>query len=279
MILSYRSVKATRALGILSIAAILGMAAPAWGHHLEKHFMVNAHPVVIVHNSSGTVTVKSWTRHEVQVLADHGSKLVEVDATQKGNLVYLLTHLLSENVNPEDLRADYEVTVPEDTELQIHNDAGSVAIVKVVGDTTVETYTAGVVLHDVAGYLTVKTISGSVECVRCVGRTQISSFSGNLHLEEGRSSSVRAETSNGNIYRLKNYSGVIEMRFSPSDSFSLSATSLRGKVNSEAQLAPPDHLLRRTPMGARSMFGNLNRGSAQVELSSFNGTINIRKRE
>jgi DUF4097 and DUF4098 domain-containing protein YvlB len=279
-----------RTLGILSIAAMLSVATPAWAHHLEKHFAVRPHPVIIIHNPSGTITVQSWQRAEVQVMADHASRLVEVDATQKGNLVDMMTHLLSENVSPEDLRADYQITVPEDSELQIHNDAGSVAIFNVVGDTTVDTYTAGVVVHDVAGYLTVRTVSGSVECVRCAGRTLMTSFSGNLHLAEGRSTTVRAATTSGNIffdneflpsgtYELKNYSGTIEMRFSPGDSFALGATSRFGKVNSEARLMPPDHSQHRAPSGSRSMFGTFNQGTAHVELLSFNGTINIRKRE
>ena len=43
------------------------------------------------------------------------------------------------------------------------------------------------------------------------------------------------------MYLLKNYSGVIEVRFSPGDSFDLSATSLKGKVNNEANLTPSAH--------------------------------------
>ncbi len=100
---------------------------------------------------------------------------------------------------------------------------------------------------------------------------------------------VRAQTSNGNIvfngeflpkgtYRLKNYSGVIEVHFSPGDSFNLSASSLKGKVNNEARLDPPSHR-HFLPKFGNALFGTFNSGRAKVELSSFNGTINIMKRD
>jgi len=79
---------------------------------------------------------------------------------------------------------------------------------------------AGVDLEDSAGYLTVKTVGGAFQCVRCAGRLEVSSISGSFKLIDMRSYNVRAQTSTGNIlftgsflpnanYRLKNYSGVI----------------------------------------------------------------------
>ncbi|MGC1583167.1 MAG: hypothetical protein WA766_16915, partial [Candidatus Acidiferrales bacterium] len=80
-------------------------------------------------------------------------------------------------------------------------------------------------------------------------------------------------------YRLKNYSGLIEVRFSPADSFDLSATSVRGKVDSQANLAPPPHSRAYESKFSHSLFGVLNQGKAKVELVSFDGTINIHKRD
>ena len=81
------------------------------------------------------------------------------------------------------------------------------------------------------------------------------------------------------LYVMKNYSGVIEVRFSPADSFDLSATSLQGRVFNEANLIPPAHNTHTSPRFARSLFGSVNQGRAKVEVTSFSGTINIRKRE
>jgi hypothetical protein len=156
---------------------------------------------------------------------------------------------------------------------------------------SVETVAAGVALQDVAGYLTVKTVGGSFECLRCAGRIDVSSISGNFKLVDTRSKHVHAQTSTGNIlfageflpdgdYRLRNYSGVIELRYAPGDSFDLSATSLKGRVNNQARLIPPSHSFRADLRGGNALFGTYNTaGHARVDLTSFDGTINIVKRD
>jgi DUF4097 and DUF4098 domain-containing protein YvlB len=275
------------AVGLITAGLLLfGAAAPA--HTLEKHFKVEPRAVITIHNPNGNVTVKAWTKHEVMVVANHVSDKVEVDAEQTGNRVDLRTQQLADSVAPDDLRADYEVSVPEDAELQIHDDSGAVSVANVLGDMNVETVAAGVALEDAAGYLTVKTVGGAFQCTRCAGRLEVSSISGSFRLLEVRSYHVRAQTSTGNIlfdgeflpngiYQLKNYSGVIEVRFSPGDSFDLNAKSLKGTVNNEAKLTPPAHP-QHLPSKFGYALGTFNAGRAKVELTSFDGTINVRKR-
>jgi DUF4097 and DUF4098 domain-containing protein YvlB len=251
---------------------------------------VDARPVITIHNPNGLITVKAWTKSEVMVISTLASEQVAVDAEQMGNRVDVSTHGLSDSLGPDDMRADFQINVPEDAELQIHNDSGSVSVANVMGDMNVETVAAGVDLEDAAGYLTVKTVGGSFQCVRCAGRIEVSSISGNFRLIDLRSYHVWAQTSTGNIlfsgeflpngtYSLKNYSGVIEVRFSPADSFDMSATSLKGKVNNEAKLTPPTHQHHFVPKWGNALFGTFNQGRAKVELTSFDGTINILKRD
>jgi DUF4097 and DUF4098 domain-containing protein YvlB len=278
------------ATGALLPGFLLLGALPAYAHHLEKHFKVDAQPLITINNPNGKIVVRAWTKQEVMVSADHASDAVEVDAQQTGNRIDLLTHQLSDTVSPEDMQADFTLNVPEDAELQIRNDAGEVNVTNVLGDMNVETVAAGVDLEDAAGYLTVKTVGGSFECLRCAGSVEASSISGTFRLLDLRSYHVRAQTSSGNIlftgeflpngdYKLKNYSGTIEVRFKPGDSFDLSATSLKGKVNNQAILTPPDHQQHFMSRFGNSLFGTFNAGRAKVELSSFNGTINILKHD
>lgn len=277
--------------GLLVPGLLLFSAAPVFAQRLEKHFKVEARPVVTIHNPNGAVTVKAWTKSEVLVIATLGSGRVDVDAEQNGNRVDVMTRQIGDNVAPDDLRADYQINVPQDAELQIHNDSGAVSVANVLGDMNVETIAAGVDLQDAAGYLTVATVGGSFQCMRCAGRIEVNSISGSFRLMDTRSYHVRAQTSTGNIlfsgeflpngsYRLKNYSGVIELRFLPGDSFDVSATSLKGKVNNQAKLTPPSHAYQSTPKYGDALFGSFNGGGhAKVELTSFDGTINIVKRD
>ncbi len=284
--LPYRTSLAAWAAGA---ALLLCLPATAAAHHIEKHFAVAEKPVVILHNPNGFITVKSWPKREVLVSADHAGNKVEVDALQNGNRIEVVTHLLSENISPNELRADYEISVPDDAQLQIHNDAGTVVVTDVMGDTAVETVAAGVQLENAGGYLTVSTAGGSFDCVRCYGRVEARSISGNLRAFDNRSSNIHFQTATGNIffqgdflangtYSLKTYSGAIEVRYSPGASFDLSATSINGKVINEAKLKPPAHSSQQGPRYSRSLFGTFNAGQAKVELTSISGTISIRKR-
>ena len=286
---SLRIPRRWKAAGALLPGLVLLGTGPALADRLERHFKVEAHPVVTIHNPTGTVTVRAWTKSEVMVVARRATARVDVDTEQNANRVEIITRQIPDNASPNDLRADFEISVPEDTELQIHNDSGGVNVSNVLGDMNVETIGADVTLEDAAGYLTVKTVEGAFLCTRCAGRIEASSISGNFRFIDVRSYHVRAQTSEGNIffngeffpngiYQLKNYSGVIEVRFSPGDSFDISATSLKGKVNNEAKLTPSSHhhLL---PKFGNALFGTMNTGRAKVELSSFDGTINILKRD
>jgi DUF4097 and DUF4098 domain-containing protein YvlB len=278
----------------LVAALTLALAAPAAAHHVEKRFPVTVRPMISVRNDHGTVTVKSWQKSEVQIIANYTSDRVEVDADQAGNRIDVITHRLAENVPAAELRVEYEITVPEDSELQIRTDSGNVNVERVFGDMTFDTVTANLELKEVSGYLVIKTMSGSLLCDKCAGpRLEITTVSGYVRLLQPVSSNVRVRTTTGDIffngdflrggsYLLKTGSGQIEVQFSDTDSFELVANTLYGKLDKDPSLNLQPSAHSRTsavPKGVQSFAGKSNEGLAHVELSSFNGTIRLRKRQ
>lgn len=266
-----------------------GMPTPAAAHRLSRQFSVGSHPVITVRNASGRIQIRSWRKAAVRIVADHRTNKVEVDAQQRGNRVEVSTHVLTENTSPADIQADYEITVPEEAELSIRNDAGLVRIEHVIGDVTVETVAAPVELKQIIGYVNARTVGGSISCEGCSGRLEASSISGDIRILHSESTHVQARTSTGNIlmdsellpnglYNLRNYSGQIEVLFSPNDSFDLSAVSMRGRVENEADLKRAPHVSQHLPTFARSLFGVYNEGKARLVITSFSGTIRIRRR-
>ncbi len=274
-----------------AMAIIAALALPASAHRIEKHFTVEGRPVIIVHNARGRIEVKSWKRPEVVIVGNHVSDKVEVDTEQAGNRVEVTTHVLTENVQASDLQAEYTITVPEESQLQVRDDAGTVIVERVFGDLSFETVAADVQLQEVAGYLLIKTVSGAVLCTRCAGNIDLTSISGKVQLLQPVSDNVRVQTTSGDIYFdgdfhrggvyvLKNINGIIEVRFSDTDSFDLTATA--PKVENQANLKPDTHPGRHAAQKSKyatSLIGTFNEGHAKVELSSFNGTIRIRKRD
>lgn len=279
----------TTSLALAGMLLLLAISASA--HRMEKRFAVQGKPVITIHNPSGRIEVKSWNKPEVMVIGNHASDRVEVDTEQAGNRIEVDTHVVGDNLKPADLKADYQITVPEESELQVRTDSGNVFVESVYGDMNFDTMDADLQLSDVQGYLVIKTFGGSVICSRCFGSIDANSISGDVQLFQPQMDNVRVQTSSGNIlfdgdflrrgiYILKNYSGTIEVRFSDTDSFDLSATSLHGNVINQANLKPDVHGRRQpTPRFGKGLFGTVNEGHAKVELSSFSGTIKILKRQ
>jgi len=260
-------------------------------HHLDKRFKIDGRAMVTLRNAQGSIMVKSWERSEVEILADHTSNGVEVDTQQNGNRIELVTHVLRPDVSPAELQANYELFVPEETELEIKNDSGLVSVARVYADISVDTVLAKVELTDVSGVLTVHTVDGSFTCTRCVGRIEFTSTSGGARFLQPTTRSLRAQTFSGELfydglfapngnYRLTTASGPIEMVLSEKDSVKLSAHSRQGNVQNQVQLKPESHAL--SLFGGRkesSLVGTTGTGLARVELTSFSGKILIRKRD
>ncbi len=285
-----RIISASRAAGIALAVLVLASAADAQIRRIEKRFRVEGIPVITVQNTNGRIQVKAWDKNEILIVCRPASDSVAIDSEQAGNRIEVVTRVTATRPAPNDIRADYDITVPTETELRIRTDTGGVTVERVRGNMSFDTVAADLALQDVAGYLVIKSIGGSLLCTRCAGRLDATSISGNFQLIQALMDNVRIQTSSGNIlfdgsflnrgiYVLKNYSGTIEVNVSSTDSFDVSATSLYGNVINEIPVMPDRHKMPAPRSLAKSLFGSMNQGHAKVELSSFSGTIKILKRK
>jgi len=278
------------ALGAILAGFVLA-ASPAQADRIEKHFPVQSKPKITVRNSSGRIQVKAWTKSEVLVAWTNASGKAIVETEEAGNRVEVAARMSDDSTSAGDSKTDFEITVPIESELSVRTDSGNVTVESVHGDMTFDTVGANLQLTDVNGYVVVKTIDGSLVCNRCSGKLEANSISGNVQMIQPTLDSVRVQTSSGNIlfdgsflsrgiYIMKNFSGTIEVHFSPSDSFDLNANSLKGDVVNQATFKPDTHgTPRPSSKWGHGFIGTMNEGHAKVELSSFSGTIKILKRD
>lgn len=293
--LSHKSLRHLPALAFSAFAAFtLPLATSASAHRIEKHFTVDGRPVVTVNTGGlGRIEAKSWKNPEVVVVGNHSTNKVEVDTEQADNRIEVTSHVLDRSGKPAELEVNFDITVPEESELQIKTEAGMILVERVYGDMTFDTVSGEVYLKEVSGYLLVKTVDGTLLCTQCAGKLDFRSISGNAQILQPQLSKLDVLTTSGNIlfdgdflrhgiYRMKTGSGLLEVRFSDLDSFDLQASTDRGIVDNQAQafLKPDTHGLRHLPSKfAKGIIGTVNAGLAKVELSSFSGTIRIRKRD
>jgi len=283
-------------LPVLGAGIFLCTATPAdsAGQHVERHFTVQGRPVVVIQNiADGRIEVKSWKNLEVVVSGARTSDKIGIDMEQVGDRIDVTTNVLDNTAQPPETQANLQLTVPEETELQLKTQTGLIYVEQVTGDMTLESVAGDIHLKEVSGYIIVTTTGGSLVCTQCAGKLKFDSVSGNAQILQPGLTNVNLHTTTGNIlfdgdfvrtglYSMKSGKGLVEVRFSGNDSFDLNAQTATGTVDNQAAayLKPDSHGVKHLASKfTKGLFGTVGQGLAKVELSSYSGTIRILKRD
>jgi DUF4097 and DUF4098 domain-containing protein YvlB len=285
-----------RILPLLGAGVFLWTGAPAEaaGKLAERHFAVQGRPVVVIHNvANGRIEVKSWKNAEVDVQARQNSDKIAFDMEQAGDRVDVTATILDSAAQPLELETSLQLTVPEETELQLTTETGLIYVEQVMGDMTLVSVAGDVHLKEVSGYIIIKTTGGSLVCSQCAGKLDFNSIGGSAQILQPALTNVNLRTMTGNIlfdgdfvrtglYTMKSAKGLVEVRFSGNDSFDLNAQTTTGTVDNQAAafLKPDSHGVKRLASRfTKGIIGTFGAGLAKVELSSYSGTIRILKRD
>ena len=283
-------------LPVLGAAMVLCQVAPvrAAAQRFEKRFSVKSRPVVVMQNiANGRIDVKSWKNAEVVIAGTQASNKISVETEQVGERVDVTTTVLDNTAQASDLEANFQITVPEETELQLRTQTGLIYVEQVMGDMTLQSVAGEVHLKEVSGYIVVRTTNGSLICTQCAGKLDFNSVSGSAQLLQPALTNVNVFTTSGNIlfdgdfirtgiYTMRSGKGTVEVHFSGNDSFDLNAQTATGTVDNQAvaYLKPDSHGVRHMASKfTKGLFGTVGTGLAKVELSSYSGTIRILKRD
>jgi DUF4097 and DUF4098 domain-containing protein YvlB len=277
-----------RAAKIVGVAIVAAVALGAGQTRKEYRYTVGSRSSVTVTNQYGPISVKPCSGNQIVVTATLHSDKVEVDQSQSGNRVDVLSHLLP-GANADNGRVDYEVQVPPDTSVTLHSTTGPLSAEKLHGDVTLEGATASVEVHDISdGHVHVRTLNGPVTLTNIHdGHVEITSVSGDIILHSVNGPLVQVNSSSGKIrydgdfgaggeYFLTSHSGDIEATAPDDASIDVTARSVRGHVENDFLLQP-----KHTPFAikAGSAFaGTIGRAASSVKLLSFSGKIHLKKR-
>ena len=262
--------------------------------HFEKHFPTKGRPVVILQNvSNGRIEVKSSKNSEVVVAATQASNKIGIEAENAGDRVDITATVLDPAAPANEREANFQLTVPEETELQLRTQTGLVYVEQVMGDMTLQSVAGDIHLKEVSGYIVVRTTGGCLICTQHAGKLDFNSVSGNAQVLQPGLTNVTLFTMSGNvlfdgdfirtgIYSMKSGRGTVEVHFSGNDSFDLNAQTATGTVDNQAEayLKPDSHGVRHIASRfTKGLVGTVGSGLAKVELSSYSGTIRILKRD
>jgi DUF4097 and DUF4098 domain-containing protein YvlB len=272
-----------------TIALLLAVAVAASAEtRKEYRFQVRKHASVSIVNQYGPISVKPTTGNQVIVVAILQSDKVEVDSSQGGNHVSVVSHLLP-GAGAENGRVDYDVLVPVDANVTVHSTTGILHAERLRGDVVLEGNTAVVDVRDMSeGHVHVKTLNGPVSLTNVSdGHVEITSVSGDVALNSVNGPMVYVNSTSGKIrydgdfggggdYSLMTHTGDIEATAPSYASIDVVARSTQGKVENDFPLHPTHSSF---VVKAGSAFaGTMGKAASSVKLFSFSGRIHLKKR-
>jgi DUF4097 and DUF4098 domain-containing protein YvlB len=195
---------------------------------------------VNISNPTGSVTITTWDRREVDVQADLGSDAQRVDVVAAGNGVDIKT-VLRRGDRPEG-RVHLRIRVPADAQVEANSISASLDA------------------SGVRGRLRLKSISGSIRSDKAGGDMEATSVSGRIQVIGGN---PRARV------RASSVSGAVSIEQGAGD---LDVHSTSGRLDLE--LADADHVDASSISGAIVLRGAVG-NRANVELESVSGRVNV----
>jgi len=272
------------ALVVLLITATVAMAET----RKEFRFPVSGKASISVTNVYGPISVKSAPGGQVFVVAILHSDKVEVDQSQSGDRIDIVSHLLA-GADMQSGQVEYDIQVPIETAVTLHTTTGALTAEKLQGDITVEGAAANVSLRDIANaHVHVKTLDGPITLANINnGHVEVTSISGNVVMTSVNGPLVQVNSASGQIrydgdfgyagvYMLSSHTGDIEATAPSYASFDVSARSEKGKVENDFTLEPK-HTSFVVKAGS-AFAGTMNKAASSVKLFSMSGKIHLKKR-
>ena len=279
-------------LSLLAVAAMI--AAPL--QDTDTTFAVAPNARLNVSVMRGDLVIRTWNRNEIRVIADHSRSMrIAVSGSSSSARV----RVRDEMGGMSDV--DMEMTVPASMSIQVDGTfldtdidgvEGEVSVQTVQGDVTVRGGRGRVSLHSVqgdivlsgaVGRIDVSSSNGEITLSNVDGEISAESLNGEVELRGIHSGNVEATTINGEIsydgtiedngrYRFETHNGDITLSVSPDVSATFTVSTFAGEFDSSFDIT----LTESSSQGKRLGF-TLGRGSARVSLSSFGGTISLKR--
>ena len=256
----------------------------------EKVFPVSKIPNLMVTNYTGAVSVKGWQNSEIKIISTKYSQNVEIDTEANTSKVRVSTHVLDKLASTEKAKVDYQIYVPEESNLDIRSNMGSVEVENIKGEVAIDVVEAAVKIVGVTGYLHTRSLGSKISISNSRGIIQTTTVSGDIFFSKLDSNNLTALSTLGNIsyegdfasggkYNFSTNEGLILIQCPDQASVEWDAKTVKGVIESDLPIKSKTHRpATRDSYGKQSLLGTLNTGDATVQLSTFSGKIKINRK-
>lgn len=251
---------------------------------------------LVVDNYAGEVIVHTWDKDAVHVVARHGARTSVTIRPADATLAVSSSRSSSGSV-------DYDLTVPAWMPIKVEGEFNFVSAEGLQAEFSAETVRGDIEIHGGSGFITAKSVQGEITIEGARGKINANSVNegititgstgdivadttnGSVTLSGIQSSSVDVTTVNGDVtfdgvpaangkYRMSTHNGDITVGVPETSSVTFTVRTYNGDFNSALPVKGP--AAREASRGRRVQY-TLGSGSAEMELESFGGEIQLRR--
>ena len=197
----------------------IGLLGATWANADDVDEIMDADPrgTVSISNVSGSVDVEGWSRDQVEVTGELGSRVEELIFEREDDEVFIQVKV-PRNSNGG-ISSDLSIKVPVGSSVQVNTVSADIDVVdvegeqqleSVSGDVTTEAHEADIELGSVSGDVEVQgdekairsrlnTVSGDIDAEGLSGEINAESVSGDLSTVNGSFERAKLHTVNGEI--------------------------------------------------------------------------------
>jgi hypothetical protein len=242
---------------------------------------VGAGDLIRITNVSGRTVVQTGAAGTVQVRATKhlwsDDQALDVQLVPATGGVALSATPGAERYFGNSPYADFVVTVPVTSRIEVTSSSGSIEVRGVAGAVTATASSGGVTIAEITGPVTARSSSGSLRLDDISGELYASTSSGSIRAA-GIAQPREVSSSSGSIAidgvfaddaTIKSTSGSVTIGFAPGSATRIEATTSSGAIRDG------DITLTERSKGTRSLSGTLGEGTGLVTIATSSGSITL----
>lgn len=228
---------------------------------IEQSYPLNANGRVTISNINGSITIDTWDRNEVKLVAvktaSDKERLteVEIQINSTPNLFHVETDYGNWKrdgrgwKNNGSLQVEYTLTVPRGAVLN-----------------EIETVNGSVKISNAGNLVKASAVNGEVRATNLRGATSLSTVNGTVYADFDQ---LQA----GSKINLDTVNGTVNLTIPSDANATLRADSVNGSITNDFGLP-----VRKGRYVGRDLYGKVGTGDVQIRLNSVNGALSVKRK-
>lgn len=289
---------------LIKLVAIFALGMPAaYADDVDEIMDADSDGTVTVSNVSGSIEVQGWSRNQVEVTGELGSRVEELIFERDGDEI-LIKVKVPRNSNGG-ISSDLSISVPVASSLQVHTVSADITVSdvegeqeleSVSGDVETEAHASDIELGSVSGDVEVQgdnqtirsrlnTVSGDIETDSLAGEISAESVSGDVSAVNGSFVRASLNTVNGEIVYhaellddgrmdVETVNGSVDIEFDGDVSARFDIETFNGSIRN---CFGPEPVKTSKYVPGRELKFTEGGGSGRVTINTLNGSVRICK--